>query len=237
MVTSKAQDFKIGLFMIVGVALLMLGLLRMDLLDMGNSQRVKVLFHFTGGLEVGAPVHLAGVPVGEVEDIQILRDEDRKTRVEVTAKMRNDILVEEDARVRIGTLGLLGTKYLEILPGIAETALREGVYLEGEDAVMLDQVVASGEKIASKMEMTVDSLNALMGDEAFVEDFKGNVENFSTLINELRLMTASMNEILDGMKQGRGLMGKLISDESVYEDLTELVADVKAHPWKLLKKK
>jgi len=233
---GKKQDFKIGLFVMFGLGLLTVALLRMEVLDFEPQQRMRILFNFTGGLEVGAPVHLAGVPVGEVEEVNILRDTDRKTRVEVVARLRGDIPIEEDAEVRIGTLGLLGTKYLEILPGTGAVLLAQNAYLEGQDPVMLDQVIANGERIAQKMEMTVDSMNGLMGDEEFLIQFKGNTQNFAALIVELRSATTSMNEILDGMKEGRGLMGKLLTDDTVYDDLTDLVADVKAHPWKLLKK-
>lgn len=233
---EKAQSFKIGLFVVIGIGLFTMAMLRMEVLDWENHQRMRVLFNFTGGLEVGAPVHLAGVPVGEVEQVNILKDAQRRTRVEVVARLRKTIEIEEDAEVRIGTLGLLGTKYLEILPGTGMVPMKEGDAIEGLDPVMMDKMVAQGERIAQKVERTMDSLNGFFDDEEFRARFKGNVKNFSELLEELRLAVGSMNQILSRMNAGEGLMGKLLTDETVYDDLTDLVADVKAHPWKLLKK-
>ena len=36
------------------------------------------------------------------------------------------------------------------------------------------------------------------------------------------------------LKEGRGTLGKLLTDESIYNNLDDLTSDLKSNPWKLL---
>lgn len=46
----------------------------------------------------------------------------------------------------------------------------------------------------------------------------------------------NLNIILNKVKNGEGSLGKLVSDDGFYNDLEELLEDIKANPWKLLHK-
>lgn len=232
---ERIDEFKIGLFVLAAVLLLTVALLRLDVVRTEPRQELKSRFSFTGGLESGAVVQMAGVPVGEVRSLKIIRTAEGKTGVEVVAGIDPAVIVPADSEIAISTHGLLGTKYLEILPGSG--APQPGQVFEGRDPVQIDAMIAAGERVARKMEHTVDLVNQLVEDQDFKTALKTNGENVSALIAELRQAARSMNEILDGAKNGRGLVGKLLTDESVYSDVKELVADIKRNPWKLWKKK
>jgi len=53
---------------------------------------------------------------------------------------------------------------------------------------------------------------------------------------KVQKLVDSMCVIMDGLKEGKGTVGKLLVDEQIYDDLEDFVADIKAHPWKLLHK-
>ena len=38
------------------------------------------------------------------------------------------------------------------------------------------------------------------------------------------------------MDAGEGTVGRLMSDDALYEEMREFVAEIKAHPWRLLKR-
>ncbi|MCK4852449.1 MAG: hypothetical protein KAS86_04965, partial [Candidatus Omnitrophica bacterium] len=40
--------------------------------------------------------------------------------------------------------------------------------------------------------------------------------------------------ILGRLRDGQGTIGKLLVEEKIYDDMEDLVSDIKAHPWKLL---
>lgn len=233
---DRLDEFKIGLFVLAAVAILIVALLRMDVVRSEPRQQLKAVFKFAGGLESGAVVRMAGVLVGEVKTIKIVRQEEGQTVVEVTAGVEPDVVIPSDSQIVISTNGLLGTKYLEILPGLGGPKAAADVFT-GQDPVQIDAMIASGERMARKMERTIDLVNQMVEDQDFQTAVKTNGENLSALIVEMRQAASSMNEILDGVKSGRGLIGKLLTDESIYTDVKGLVADIRQNPWKLWKKR
>ncbi|MCK9524042.1 MAG: MlaD family protein [Proteobacteria bacterium] len=45
---------------------------------------------------------------------------------------------------------------------------------------------------------------------------------------------ARVDDMIVRMDQGKGTMGRLLKDDEIYDDLKELVRDIKRHPWKLI---
>ena len=52
--------------------------------------------------------------------------------------------------------------------------------------------------------------------------------------DSLSLSNNYINDILEDIKLGKGTVGRLFYDDSLYNDLEGLAADLKEHPWKLL---
>ena len=234
---ETGQEFKVGMFVIGGFALFIALLFNMDVFKLQSGRALKATFNYTYGLYVGAPVQLAGVPVGNVETIRIRRDDAVHTRVEVTSRIQSDVRVDQGSGARINMQGLLGQKYLEIIPPKEPAEpLGSGGVLLGEDPVGLEDLASSGGTVVKKLESSIDYLNSLMGDEEFRSKLKENVTGFSELIVSLKEVSASLDEILSRLERGEGTIGKLLTDETIYNDLRDLVKDIKANPWKLLKK-
>ena len=47
-------------------------------------------------------------------------------------------------------------------------------------------------------------------------------------------MTADAQQIVAHVKKGEGTVGALVMDEAVYDDVQEMVRDLKHNPWKFL---
>jgi len=234
---ETGRDFKVGLFVLGGLALFLAFVLNTDVLKLNRGFEVKAMFNYTYGLYVGAPVQLAGVPVGSVEAIKIHRDDAGKMRVEVLSRIDAGIRVDKGSTARINLQGLLGQKYLEIVPPtIPADALEMGGLILGEDPVAIENIASSGGDIIRKLETSIDYINTVMGDEEFRMKIKQNVTGFSDLIKSLNEVSRSLNLILDRLEKGEGTVGKFLTEEEIYNDVRDLVKDLKANPWKILKK-
>lgn len=234
---EAALEFKVGAFVIIGVLLLVTLLMNMDVFNFQSGRTLRIVFNYTSGLEVGAPVQLAGVPVGNVQEIGIQKDTEGRTRIEVVARVRGDIDIDKEAVIQINSKTLLGQKYLEILPGPPGIEAVSGdELLLGHDPVMIEEITNTGDRVVKKLEISVDSLNQLIGDEEFRSKIKDNVGNFNTLVTDLKEVTSSLKVVLGRLERGEGTMGKFLTDESVYQDLKVLVKDLRDNPWKLFRK-
>ena len=72
----------------------------------------EVITETAAGLEPKANVKMAGVPIGKVEEIKLVGNNAR-----LVLRIQEGIKIPIDSVVSIQTQGLLGEKYVEILPG------------------------------------------------------------------------------------------------------------------------
>ena len=74
--SARANYFKLGLFVIAGLVVLIAGLLVLGAGDaLKETITIETCIHETvQGLDVGAPVKLRGVKIGEVQSIHFSRD-------------------------------------------------------------------------------------------------------------------------------------------------------------------
>ncbi len=125
------------LFLILGVWLL---------LAHGGSVSEKKMSSFilyaefkkADGLMNGAPVRLAGMPVGYVSE-QKFGD---NFQVRVTLSFDKKMEIPADSSVTIETDGLLGAKHVELTPGADEEMLESGDTLAySQDVMLLDELL------------------------------------------------------------------------------------------------
>lgn len=244
-------EFRVGIFVLASLAILGWLVLKAGDFNLKPGYLVRFVFDSVSGIENGSPVRLAGVPVGEVKHIEVIRNENNETRVEITAWIMQGAYIEEDAVIRINSLGLLGEKYVEITPGTGGSkALSGGGTLAGKTPVGIEAVTESGNRLINKIEFTVDNVNHVVADPQFQNSIKGTFSkaenafgNADTVMSDLRAATEDLKDaaksariVLGRLRDGEGSVGRLLKDDTVAKDLEAFVKDIKSHPWKLLKR-
>lgn len=106
---------------------------------------VVATFNRVDGLQVGAPVRLAGIQIGTVDGEYL----DVYYRAVTTLKIDADVKLPTDTSVAIHTNGLFGTKYVVLEPGGDEEFLGDGDEINfTQDAVivaeLLELIIAQG---------------------------------------------------------------------------------------------
>ncbi|MCX5687642.1 MAG: MlaD family protein [Candidatus Omnitrophica bacterium] len=230
MFTRMNFELKVGIFIFIGIVIL-----SVIIFSIGNFYSVKrgynldVVFSFANGIGVGAPVRYSGVQVGEVQEIKIYFDEnEKKPLVKLTVWVSQDTWINENAKASINTLGLLGEKYLEISPGTRDVRLlQKGDVLRGSDPVSTEELARGTKELIEKIANLTESLNKIAGDDSLRASLKTTFNNIEALSGDLR-------DFLSSAKQGKGTIGRLMSDDMLYKHTDELILDIKEHPWKLL---
>jgi phospholipid/cholesterol/gamma-HCH transport system substrate-binding protein len=193
--------------------------------------KLKLVFGFADGVKMAAPVRVAGVDMGKVKEIKMFYDtKDQKTIVEIMVWLSSDARIPVDSKAWVNQLGLLGEKYVEIIPGKNYTSyLKDGDQLVGDDSISMRELGELGRKIAMKIDESMTGISEVFQDEKTNASLKDLVVNLAGT-------TSSLNEIFARAKTGQGTIGKLFYDEALYKDLEGLVSDLRANPWKLLRK-
>lgn len=124
---KKSMYFLVGLFVLFAFVCLVLVALRASAVEPVMSKsgyHLTAKFNDISGLNVHAPVKIAGVKIGIVDQIELLPK---------TYQAKVSLVIEQalgglpiDSSVSVATEGLLGNKYLDITPGFDDNKLKSG---------------------------------------------------------------------------------------------------------------
>lgn len=120
MIFGKTKlELKVGIFVFIGLTILVIFILSIGGFKTWSSgYRINLNFNFVNGVKIGSPVRFAGVDVGEVKKIKLeFVPEENRSNVHLVVWVRDIIKIPADSSVWVNTLGLLGEKYIEIMPG------------------------------------------------------------------------------------------------------------------------
>jgi phospholipid/cholesterol/gamma-HCH transport system substrate-binding protein len=196
------RDLIVGLFMIVGF-----GLLATGVIVVGSQQRVfgKHVDYYTtfgdvDGLTKGSKVEVAGLNAGEVTDIHVLKPPALGFSVTLRVDRKLQGLVRTDSIVAIETQGVVGETFLSIQPGSPNAAqANPGATLQSQEMVSLSEMLNRGSRVLDTVDSTVKVTSAKLN--GALDELSGAVSN--------------ANDLVAGLKEGRGTVGMLLQDQGV----------------------
>lgn len=132
-------EFWVGVFAIIGVSAA--GYLSVGLagLNIGprDTYEIAASFDNISGLELGASVEIAGVPIGEVKRIE-LKDPEALVIMEVN----NSVKIKDDDIVSIRTKGIIGDRFVKISRGASDMFVPAGgTITETESVVDIEDLI------------------------------------------------------------------------------------------------
>lgn len=157
---------------------------------------VLVDFGTIGGLEVGQRVRVQGIDAGVVESIVPPTAPGRPVRLVLRVDERLRPLVRTDARARIVTEGVVGSKAVEIVPG-------------RPDAPVL---VAPG-VIAAEPPIEMNDL---------LRDARSALARVNAVATAAEEGLGEINAIAATVRKGEGSLGKFVQDDEAYRKLVTL---------------
>ena len=180
-----SQMIKVGAF--ATVCLVVLTVLIWKVEDINPFQKkgrhLGAVFPTVAGLDDKSAVRMAGVRIGRVDGIGLAPD-GRSALVKLL--LEQPVPLTQGAVARIANLGLLGDKYVEIVPGPpGAPALPEGAVLKGSSPVTFDEAMAKLDNIGSSIEKVTGSFGG--------GNLGGNINN---LVEDLRLTSAEIRALV-----------------------------------------
>lgn len=178
----KATEIYVGLFLLIGLTFIAFMVIRFGGLAEGlqKTYQITVEFPNASGLVKGAPVLLAGAPIGRVNNTPDLLVRNGFS-VAVQLNIREDVKLPHDVTFVVDQAGLLGDCYVDIIP---------------PEKIDLQKVIAPGEQILGS---TKPGLGALQQ--------KGTVvlSKLADEIDEFKRLTTNMNDRLLGEQNLKNL--------------------------------
>lgn len=155
MIFGKTKmELKVGIFVFIGIVLLAGFILSIGGFKTWTSRyQANFIFNFVNGIKYGAPVRFAGLDVGEVKEIKLVfNPQEQKTKIKIGCWVKNNVKIPLDSTIWVNTLGLLGEKYIEIMPGKNySNCLVAGQDLVGIDPLPMHEMVRQAEDIVNNL--------------------------------------------------------------------------------------
>lgn len=191
-----SPEAKVGLFVLIGIILLVYMSLRVGGIQFGRAEgyTLYVKFDSAAGLDKDASVSVAGVEVGRVTDITL-----KDNKAHLTLRIKPDVRVGSDFTALLTTKGLLGERYLELIPGSPNAPLlKEGDEITRTTSYAdIDKLITILSDVSGDIkEVTVTLRNVIGGPEGetSLRGILKNVEEISYRVNRL---VAKNDETLD----------------------------------------
>jgi len=337
MAKERSIEVKVGILILVSLAILSAFVLIMGGLSFEKTYTLYVDFDNPGGMQAGAPVRVAGVKVGKVEELKFMGGQiDPKTnrrtlvRAKIAIEKRVQEAIHDDADFYVTTQGVLGEQFMAVEPGSpGKPVLQENAIVKGIDPPRLDLFLAKAYELLDTTMTGIRNNRELISDIAtntagLLKNLNGvltdNRERINRTVANLEALTAEANQlthdvkvryvdnpkimrtidnidrisqdlqrdsgpllkdakeamaninrvsatvgspeeqaklkktlddvaqlatranataadaqaIVTHIKKGEGTVGALVMDEAIYDDVQEMVRDLKHNPWKFL---
>ncbi len=189
-------ETRVGLFVLAafGVFIFMGFRIGSFRFDRNQYTSYTVQFSDVSGLSRKADIKIAGVKVGWVQSVQLTTE--KEFPVEAIIMVRSEYRLYSNAAALVRQDGLLGPKYLEIIPGDPlTTELKPGSTLAkpSQDTVSIDKLLQEFKHIASNVHDVTESFKQTLGTTEGRELLRDTTENLHATVKQI----ASFTEVLD----------------------------------------
>ncbi len=191
---------------------------------LGGTQRFQpgyhlyALFNNVQDLKVTDHVKVAGVDVGRVENIAL---DETNNRVRVTMKLRKDVVVRTDSVATIKFTGLMGQSYISLDFGTGKVAAPDTL-LNSAETPDMSTMMTKIESVATGVENLTKSFSGEKIDvllAPLTDMLKANKEPLTMTISNMSMISKQIME-------GKGTVGKLIYDPSLYNTALATVTNL-----------
>jgi phospholipid/cholesterol/gamma-HCH transport system substrate-binding protein len=215
-------EAKVGLLVLAGSVVLLWMTFAVGKFEFGEKKGYVVItvFDSVAGLDEKAAVRMAGVKIGTVEKVELA-----DSRARLVLRIAPGVRIKRGAHAMIKTLGLLGEKYVEIVPAPpAERSYHDrsdaGAIQDGEEISVtvspsdVDKLIGQLSAISDDIKQVTASLRQVFGSERGTRSMEdiladlrattGNIREFSSslrsdgseLVMRLNELAANLNDVV-----------------------------------------
>lgn len=234
MAIPRTRAIGVGAFVIGGLLLFSVGLFLIGDRRMFFSKTFEVRSEFAriSGLQTGAKVRVAGLDAGEVKEIHVPAGP--RAKFVIVMRVRDDVrpIVRADSVASIQNDGLVGNKFVQIEAGTeAAAVVPDGGTIKGAEPFDFADLL-------QRMSTTIDTVNetivTVRGEVdtalASISDTAASAQELVTDVGQdvRAIATAGrkaaddVNVIVANLRDGRGTIGKLLTDDALFRQAREI---------------
>jgi phospholipid/cholesterol/gamma-HCH transport system substrate-binding protein len=202
MKTKSGLKWKLGIFIVVGLILLVLGLFYI-----GKQKnlfvtvfQLKAVFNNVSGLKVGNNVRFGGIAVGTVDGIQLITDTSVLVNMNIKSEVRK--FIKRDASASIGSEGLMGDRVVLISPGTNNQGpVKDNEILASHAPVETEQILAGLKTTADNAAIITQQLSEVAYKVNHGKGIIGRLLGDSSMGRNLNTTMVNLKKGSEGLNQ------------------------------------
>ncbi|HEV2223185.1 MAG TPA: MlaD family protein [Candidatus Acidoferrales bacterium] len=211
-------ELRVGLFVLAGLVLLAVAVFYVTGVNWGPKYSLKTFLPEVSDLQVGAPVSLDGVMVGNVQKLTINPhpgDHTQNIQIDMRIDKRYQNLIRTDSQASLVTSGLLGNRYVNISRGSGQVVQNQGT-IPGIAGNNMQEIVERGVELEANLGQLTQQVGDIIG---AVRKGQGTIGKFiydPSMYNHMNATVAKAESIVSGVQAGQGSIGKLVASDELY---------------------
>jgi phospholipid/cholesterol/gamma-HCH transport system substrate-binding protein len=239
----------VGLFIILGLAILVVGVF-----SLGGQKKtfvkgftVNTVFDDVSGLQKGNNVWLSGVKIGMVKRMTFLRNSKVLVSMEIEKSLQP--MIRKDAKTKISSDGLIGNKIIVIFGGtFAAPQAADNDFLTAQKALSTEDmlvtlqannknllaITGSFKNISQKIDSGNGALGTLLNNEATakkinasINSLQSTMSNFQDVSFKSKAVLTNLQSFTDKLNNEGSLANELVTDTSVFNELKRTVVQLR----------
>ncbi|SFD84767.1 phospholipid/cholesterol/gamma-HCH transport system substrate-binding protein [Chitinophaga sp. CF118] len=199
--SKTSQKIKVGIFTLVTILLLLIGifLIGRNKSMFSNTFVLYGTFKNVGGLQIGNNIQFVGINVGTVKSIDILSD----STARVTLRLQEKVLpfIKKNAVASISSEGLMGDKLIAISSVTGGVApVKDGDSISTVEPIQMDRVMSRISGVAENAEVITGQLAGIVTQ---VNQGKGSVGKLLYSDSLAKSLEGTVAEAKSTMKSAR----------------------------------
>ena len=207
--------FAVGIFIIAGITLFALGIFLVGSRHEAFSRHVFLYTEFADldGITKGSKVQVAGMDAGQVAKIDVPKSPNGRFRVQMKVDEQFHGLVRTDSVVTVDTEGVVGNTFLTIHTGSPNAPIAQSdSVLQSKPPVNMSDLLTNGLGIMNDADATLKQVGGKL----------------NVALDGANDAIGNANDLLVGLKEGRGPAGMLLRDEKVADQIRETLSTVQS---------
>lgn len=224
---NKRRGIIVGIFIIVGLIFLLGGVLTIGNLHSTFSRKINVstVFGDVNGLTAGNNIWFSGVKIGTVKKTEFYGKS--QVRVIMNINVDSKEFIRRDAKVKVGTDGLIGNKILVIYGGTSTAPpIEDGDTLGNESMLSTEDIMNTFQQNNKNVLLLTKRLADGEGTVGKLLSNDSIYNNISNITRSLQLAASDAAKLLSGLatfgnklnKPGT-LANQLVTDTVVFKEL------------------
>ncbi len=240
---QRRRGIIVGIFVLIGIAILMATVFTLggQKKTFSNGIPVHAVFDNVNGLQAGNNIWFSGVKVGTVRHLELLN----RARVEVDMSIdpKSQGFIHQDAKVKIGSDGLIGNKIIVIYGGTeTANAVQPHDTLQFLDAggttEMMSTLQSNNQnllaittdlkEISKRLAAGQGTIGKLLTDDALMNQLQATAASMKRASSNLQALTENVSDYTAKLQTKGVLANELVTDTAVFVSVRESVSRIRS---------